>query len=253
MPSLRELRTINAIPELRTDVLEQIHACHFEANTNDYEDFDRDHWRTLEIVTFLRSLTTVEDLSISVQFIDQPPWGGKLPSMHSVKSLTLFFDYEMGFNILHVIHFPAITSFNLQLRLSSLDDLGEVIEEVRSSDQKWDSVSDLTLGVRRTDEARRRRSPFERIRLWCFDIKGLKTITLESERDSGHGLFSFASPFDSLRLINPTPSMMPFYWLADIPDKWNNGPHHRATLDMEDINSETKTELKKVVQIVDRR
>jgi len=73
--------------------------------------------------------------------------------MKSVERLTLSLqnsDFAI-LNILHIIHFPAASSFNLRLGLSSIDRLEEVMGVVYASCQGSDPspVAELTLRVER--------------------------------------------------------------------------------------------------------
>ncbi len=101
----------------------------------------------------------MKDLRVAVQLIDRYQTDNS-PTMESVKSLTLGLqnlDVATDPNILHLIQFPAISSFRVELGLFDLSDLGEALHAIHSSFRAPGptSVTDLTLAVGRDDVAYR--------------------------------------------------------------------------------------------------
>lgn len=204
MPSLRDLELNNIIPEFRADVLKQIDDCFI--GLNEPEDDFADYWRHSEIATFLSSLTSVTCLRASVQNPrDDPPDHVGTLSMPSVKKLVVTlqsFDAVMLMNILDYVVFPEIDSFELQLVLPDLKQLGVALDTVQTSLRRGTReggalVKQLVLGVEQITE---QDAPFGEIARWAGEFQNLERIILECQQHCGRGLFSLTDAYDTFEL-----------------------------------------------------
>ncbi len=146
-------------------------------------------------------------------------------------------DVAMGLNILHIIQFPAMTSFKLRLGLPSFEHLEEVLDVVLSSfrDPGPTVVTDLTLSMYRPFP-RDGRTPLEVISDWCGGFGELRSLALENRRFNGLGLLSFAGSIDSLQMVNSEGSVVPTQTLRNIPIMWDFTSHRSAVLDAADTH-----------------
>lgn len=114
-------------------------------------------------------------------------------------------------------------------------------------------VTDLTLGVDQQYGFPGRNKPFEQIARWSEHFGKARNITLESRRDYGHGLFSFAEPFNTFRLLHSKEPTISSNMLEFIPDNWDSGPSREVVIDADAGRPFTEGELKKIARFAERR
>lgn len=248
MPSLRKLNLENFLPELRSDVLSKIETCYVEANTG--KSVSQGYWRTIEIIEFLQSMVSVKDLCVDVGLIDnyQEPEEGI--TMESVQNLTLvLWNTKVGMqvNILYFVKFPSITSFKVNLGLKEILDLDDALQDITFRVPPK-LVTDVALTFCSEYEPCEEALPTYIIGEWCETFRGLKSVTLESERENTHGLFAFAGSIDALKVINLDNEMCGEI-LANIPGMWDR-PHRTIILDADDVG---RTGHLHKVKFIDRR
>ncbi|KLO10178.1 hypothetical protein SCHPADRAFT_930669 [Schizopora paradoxa] len=243
MPSLTTLCVVSILPILSPAVFSKILTLSVEVNRGVDEDGD-DAWHPTEIITFLLSCLSVVDVRISARLFSTqllPP--NTLPKMESVKRLTLHLpntETAMESNILHLIKFPSLTSFKLDLGLGDLECLDTVLKHV-SFLAMPDSVTDVTLAVGvEMDSCEGRLSLPYTIGKWCNRFKGLKSLTLDSDRRRTHGIFAFTGPIDVLKVVKHHQSdaeKMPDVFLFRLEHFWDR-PHRTAVVAVEKFDGE---------------
>ncbi|KLO11663.1 hypothetical protein SCHPADRAFT_929762 [Schizopora paradoxa] len=210
LPLLRELELTEIIPEFQAGVLKQIDIGFIKLNEVDKRWSSVARWQTPEITAFLRSLTSVTDLYLSIQFLrgHSVDCLRKL-SMPSVKNLRVEFqslDAATSLNILDHIRFSEIEVFDLSLILLDLTQLGDAIDAVKASLARFTReggamVKDLVLVVEQvSDFFENNDAPFGRIARWAGEFKNLENIYLECTQHRGRGIFSLTDIFDTFKL-----------------------------------------------------
>ncbi|KLO10181.1 hypothetical protein SCHPADRAFT_529682 [Schizopora paradoxa] len=233
MPSLRGLKVAEVLPELSSNVLSRIEFCSISAN------YIEETWRTTEIMEFLLSLTVVKDLRVSVRLSGFYPDSDQGAQLESVEKLSLALqntNVAMDKNILHFIKFPSITSFNLDVGLTDIRDLEEILGNVTFKVPPL-KVADVNLAVGIEFEDYDSRMPTFMIGEWSQAFEGLKTLTLESNRSKAHGLFAFADSIDAIKLIDPKEEGLTGEFLANMTHMWDSRrPHRTAVIDANDVS-----------------
>lgn len=221
MPSLQTLTLSDALPDLPFDVLLRIQTCSLEAN-RDYSQAEllmNGCWFTSEIVEFLASLLSVENLRVAVKTVGGFANADEDPVMDSVKSLDLGLQNGMvatSPSILHFIAFPSLTSFRIDLGLRDFNLLHEVLDNLNFIVPPT-SVTNVTVAIGMEHEDADRGSPIYTIGEWCQQFGDVKSLKLESKRSNTHGLFAFASPFDALDIVDEEGSTLRGELVEDIP------------------------------------
>ncbi|KLO10196.1 hypothetical protein SCHPADRAFT_930679 [Schizopora paradoxa] len=225
MPSLRKLGIWNVLPVLASSVLSQIKACTVAANWGKQVE-DIESLGTSEVVEFLVSLTSVEDLRVDVHLLAEYQGDdSENISMGSVKKLTLCLQNLESTQtqvVMGIIKFPSILAFNIELGLPDIVALDEALEAVSSSwvfEESVESITHFQLSLS-TENGDSLNEPFEVINDWCARFEGLRSITVESKREKGHGLLSFASSIDAVRVFSGD-EPMPEGSISGIPGLWN--------------------------------
>ena len=124
--------------------------------------------------------------------------------MESVKHLSLDLpntSIAMERSILHLVKFPSLTSFKLNLGLNDLEHLDDALRCVSFLAEPT-SVADVTLVVGAEMDSYGGRVPLHAIEKWCSKFKALKSFTLDSDRNRSHGLFAFSESVDVLKVVD---------------------------------------------------
>ncbi|KLO06210.1 hypothetical protein SCHPADRAFT_1002469 [Schizopora paradoxa] len=237
MPSLRNLILRDTLPELPIGALTRIRSCTLEANREDSPDelLMDGYWATSEIVEFLVSLTSVENLRVAVQLLGDYIRPEQDPVMQSVTSLNLGLQNTVVARsecVVHFIAFPSVASFRLELGLRDFRLLREVLNNLNFRLPPT-SVTNVTVAVgMELEDIHDGGSSVYTIGEWCRQFGDIKSLRLESKRDKAHGLFAFASPFDALDVIDEEGSPMNGDAVEEIPFvmEWHR-PHRKAIID----------------------
>ncbi|KLO10208.1 hypothetical protein SCHPADRAFT_943031 [Schizopora paradoxa] len=230
MPSLRILNFSGVLPQLPSGVLSRINNCSVKVN------YANDIWNTSEIMAFLLSLTTVKDLRIAVRLFGVSEEPDQVAQMDSVESLTLELKNSTVAkdpNILHLIGFPSITSFKLDLGLRDIDDLTAALENIEFQVPPSATHVALSVGV----EYESHFEPMYIVGNWCYLFGGLKNLVLESKREKGHGFLSFASSIDAINVINLEGKELDGDRLEQVTRMWGRRhPHRTAVISVDDVS-----------------
>ncbi|KLO10179.1 hypothetical protein SCHPADRAFT_529643 [Schizopora paradoxa] len=238
MPSLTTLSVVNILPTLPHDVTLNIQTLSIDANKDTNLGHD-DSWRPAEIIAFLFSFSSVKDLHVSTRLFNvriQNQQSDPRMKMESVERLTLHLPNTKSAtesNILHLIKFPSLTSFKLDLGLSDLEDLDEALKHVKFLATPA-SVTDVTLAVGAEMDSVGR-APLHVIEEWCNRFEGLKSFTLDSDRSRSHGLLAFTGSIDVLKVVNRKEGGegMPDCFLSKLMPLWVR-PHRTAVIGVEE-------------------
>ncbi|KLO10203.1 hypothetical protein SCHPADRAFT_907086 [Schizopora paradoxa] len=235
MPSLDKLHVNDFIPQFSRDTLSKIRTCDIKANTvAKYRGLSL----TEDIVAFLLSLTAVQDLCIAAQFSYTVAQLLRGRRMESVKSLTLVLQNKnsaVDDSILDFIEFPSVTSFSLDLGLTDLERLDDILEHIRFRNPPA-SLTDVTLTVGVEYEKYDGRMPTFMVGEWCKAFKHLNSLTLETKRHNTHGLLSFASAVDAVKVVDFDEDGVDGDLLAELPFVWGySRPHRTAVMTAEDL------------------
>ncbi|KLO10201.1 hypothetical protein SCHPADRAFT_530003 [Schizopora paradoxa] len=236
MPSLTTLRVVNVLPIIPPVILSKILTLSVDAN-RDSNDGDDDAWRPTEIITFLLSCLSVANLRVAACLFNTHP-SRPLPKMESVKRLTVDL-HNTGpiaeSNILSLVEFRSLTSFRLHLGISDLEDLDEALERIEFLAAPT-SVTEVTLTVGVEVGSDAGRAPLRAIEEWCnARFKGLKSLTLGSNRRICRGLFEFTRSIDVLKVIdrNDGEEGMSDRFLSKLMPLWDH-PHRTAVIGAEE-------------------
>ncbi|KLO10180.1 hypothetical protein SCHPADRAFT_930671 [Schizopora paradoxa] len=215
MPSLQTLTLKDAIPQFPSAVLSQIKTCSIEAN----RDNDGAFWSTSEILEFITSLTSVEDLRVAVRLVGLYNGSYEPYIMKSVRNFNLGLqndDVARHPNVLLYIAFPSMVSLRVELGLKDFSLLHSALNHIYFRIPPT-SVTSVTVAVGMELEDANQDLPVHTVGEWCTQFGDIKSLKLESNRDNAHNFFSFANSIDAVEVVDERGSVFDVRTVENVP------------------------------------